>query len=135
MNQTTLSSNELRTAWLNSLSFPVGVALLLYLRVYYGYDWPFPATVGLAILCIAPIRWAREIFVPLIVGHGYSRVLRRQLIYSSVWTSMVGIWLYWQLWGDFGLLLVIGSAVCLWPASHLEVHRLTGRYSSPNLVK
>lgn len=132
----TLSSNDLRTAWLNSLSFPVGVAALIYLRVYYGYDWrPFPATVGLAVLCIAPIRWATEIFLPLIIGHGYSRVLRRQLIYSSVWTSVVGVWLYWRPLGDIGLVLVIGIALCLWPASHLEVHRLTGRYNPPDPVK
>jgi len=109
-------------AWTYSMGFPLGVTALLYLRVHFGYNPPFPASLGLALLCIG----LADIFVPTLI-HGYSQVLRRLSIYSGIWTSLVGIWLYWRLWGDSGLVVLIALALPLWPLSHREVLRLQGR--------
>jgi hypothetical protein len=113
-------------AWTYSTSFPVGMALLIYLRVQFGYNWPFPASVGLGLTCIGLVLLLCDIFLPRLI-HGHSQVLRWQSIYASVWTTLVGIWLYWKLWGDFGLAILIAVALPLWPLSHREVLRLKGR--------
>lgn len=114
-------------AWTFSTSFPLGMALLVYLRLHFGHNWPFlPARFGLGLLCIGLITLFFDIFLPKLV-HGNSQVLRRQSIYSSIWTSLVGIWLYSKLWGDLGLVILIAVAMSLWPLSHREVLRLKGR--------
>ena len=112
-------------AWSYSTSFPIGIAALIYLRVHFGYDWPFPVTVGLGLLCIGLILLLADVFLPN-VTYGYSQVLRRQSIYSSLWTSLIGVWIYWRLGGDFGLVILIAVALPLWPLSHREVLRLKG---------
>ena len=113
-------------AWTYSMGFPLGVAALLYLRMHFGYNWPFPASVGLMLLCLGLVLLLAEIFLPALI-HGSSQVLRWQSIYSSIWTSLVGTWLYWRLWGDSVLAILIAVALPLWPLSHREVLRLKGR--------
>jgi hypothetical protein len=113
-------------AWTYSTSFPVGIAALIYLRVHFGYRWPFPSTVGLALLSVGILMLSMSTFVPTAM-HNKSQVLRWQSIYSNVWISLVGIWLYWRLWGDSGLIILIAVALPLWPLSHREVLRLKER--------
>ena len=112
-------------AWSYSISFPLGVAILIYLRLHYGYDWPFSRRIGLALSCITVVLLLTDIFLPDLV-HGHSRVLKWQSIYLNSWASLVGIWLYWQLWGDLGLTILIAIALPLWPLSHREVLRVEG---------
>jgi len=116
---------EKLTAWSYSISFPLGVALLLYLRLHFGYDWPFPRGVGLALIYIGLALLLYDVLLSGTMAV-HSPVLRRQSIYSSSWTILVGIWLYWQLWGDDGLVILIAIALPLWPLSHREVLRLKG---------
>jgi len=116
---------ESLVAWSYSTSFPIGIIVLLCLREHFGYDWPFPVTVGLALLCMGLILLLVDILLPNLI-YGHSDVLRRQSIYSGIWTSMVGAWLYSRLGGDFGLVVLIAVALPLWPLSHREVLRLKG---------
>ncbi len=113
-------------AWAYSTSFPVGIGALICLRVYFGYDWPFPNTVGLALLSIGLALLLADA-LPRFAIHRHSPVLRYQSIYSSLFTSVAGIWIYTKIGGDLGLLIVITVALGLWPRSHREVLRLEGR--------
>jgi hypothetical protein len=114
-------------AWVFSASFPAGIALLIFMRVHFGYDWPnFLPRIGLLVLCIGLGHLLCDLVVPELFN-GHSQVLRRQSIYSDIWSLVAGIWLFWQLWGDIGLIIVIGTGVSLWSYSHRELLRLKGR--------
>ena len=111
-------------AWSYSLSFPVTIALLIFLRMrLVSYGLPFLQRVGVLLLSLAVAQLLCDLFVPWIL-HGSSEVLRRQSIYSGIWSSLAGIWLYSGSWNDlgFGILLVI--AISLWSLSHRELLRL-----------
>lgn len=112
-------------AWTYSMSFPLGVAALICLRVHWGYSWPLPRAFGLLIFSLAIVFLLRDVFVPAF--HGHSRILVRQSLYSSAWLLLVGAWLYWRLFGDSGLVLVLAIALPLWPLSHRELLRLKSR--------
>jgi hypothetical protein len=112
-------------AWAYSTSFPVGIAALIYLRVHFGYAWPFPPSVGLALLCVGLALLLADTFLGSLI-HGHSQALRQQSIYSSLWACVAGVWLYSGLWGDNGLLIVITVGFPLWAFSHREVLRLKG---------
>ncbi len=111
-------------AWTYSMGFPVGVSAIIYLRVRYGYDWP-PANFGLVISCSGLILLLRDIFVEN--AHGRCSGLKRQSLYSDVWASLLGLWLYGKFLGDSGLALLITLAFTLWPLSHRELLRLKRR--------
>jgi len=113
-------------AWVYSLSFWTGAAALLYLRGCFGYDWPLPSWFGLFLLGLALSFVLRDSLLPQWTHKG-SQVLRKQSFYSAIWLSVVGIWLYWKLFGDAGLVVVITAGSCLWALSHRELLRLYGR--------
>jgi hypothetical protein len=125
-NETSTPFAETLQAWAYSTSFPLGIALLVYLRLHFGYNWPFPATVGLGLVCIGLTLLVFDIFLPRLLC-GNSQVLRWQSIYSSIWTALAGSWVYWRPFGDLGLMILIAVALPLWPLSHREVLRLKGR--------
>ena len=106
-------------AWANSLSFPLGVTGLLFIRVYFGYSWPFPPFVGLALV----FGSLAELLIAQLVPPPHPSLARQQ-IYSSLWVALVGSWLYSRLWDDFGLIILIAIALPLWPLSHAELLKL-----------
>jgi len=113
-------------AWTYSASFPAGIVLLIFERVYLGYDWPPLTRIGLIIICIGLGHLLCDVFVPGFFN-GSSQVLRRQSIYSDAWILSAGIWLHWQPGGDVGLIIVVGIGVSLWSYVHRELLRLYGR--------
>jgi hypothetical protein len=112
-------TNTKLLAWVNSLSFPLGVAALIFMRVYFGYNWPFPPFVGLVLLFASLI----QLFVAQLVPPPHPRLARQQ-VYSSVWVSLVGVWIYSRFLDDFGLIILISLALPLWPLSHAELLKL-----------
>jgi hypothetical protein len=101
--------SEALRAWSYSLSFPITIALLIFLRMRHdSYGSPFLQRLGVLVLSLAVAKLLCDLFAPWIL-HGSSEVLRRQSIYSGIWGFLAGIWLYSGSWNDlgFGLLLVI----------------------------
>jgi hypothetical protein len=63
-------------AWVFSASFPAGIALLIFMRVHFGYDWPnFLPRIGLLVLCIGLGHLLCDLVVPELFN-GHSQVLR-----------------------------------------------------------
>ena len=92
-------------AWGFSASFPAGIAVLIFERVYFGHDWPaFVTSLGLFIFCLGLGQLLLDVFVPKFRS-GNSRMLRRQSLYLNVWALSAGGWMYWRPWGDAGLSL------------------------------
>jgi len=94
------------------------VALIL-LRVYFGHEWPFPRFVGLGLLFVSLAGLVKTELTP-----NYPRGLKRQAVLSSVWGSVVGLWLYTAFLGDLGLIILVAAAPTLWGLSHAEVVKL-----------
>lgn len=106
-------------SWTYSMSFPLGIAAIIYLRARYGYHWPLPKEIGLIILFSGLLLLPCYIFLP--DTHFHSVELKRQSIYSAVWTVLIGGWFYTKLFGDFGLAGLMAVAFGLWPRSHREL--------------
>jgi hypothetical protein len=124
-NETATVFAEPLLAWTYSSSFPLGIAALIYMRLQFGYGSPFFTHFGMVLLIVGLVFLTRDIFLPRF--HAYSPGLRRQSIYSNIWISLIGVWLYGRLFGDFGLVLLIAIALPLWPLSHSEVVKLKRR--------
>jgi len=125
-SETTIPFAEPLRAWAYSASLPAGTVLLIYTRVHFGYDWPAFPRIGLFIFCIGLVHLISDVIAPELFN-GPSKVLRRQSIYVDVWALLAGSWMYWQLWGDYGLIIVTGLGVTLWSYVHRELLRLYGR--------
>jgi hypothetical protein len=111
--------NHRLMAWVHSLSIPTGALALLAVRICFGYPWPFPAGVGLVVIFASLYQ-----IVSAEMIQGYPCGLRRQSIYSGVWGSLVGLWLYSTFLHDVGLAAVLSLSLGAWPLSHLEVAKL-----------
>ena len=112
-------------AWANVLSWPISIATLVYLRIAFGSDLSFLSPIALMLIGLG--LWMivysglleRRLFRRL-----NSKTLERQAIYGGVWTSLAGIWLYYEPLGDVGLGLLLAVGLSLWPFSIREALRL-----------
>jgi hypothetical protein len=114
---------EALRSWAFFLSFPLTIALLVYIRAHFGYGSQSIQRIGLLLFALGIVELLCNIFVPWLL-HGASSVLRQQSIYSDIWAALAGIWLYWGLWKDFGLAILIVIGLSLWPLSYRELLRL-----------
>ena len=110
-------------ALLYSVSFPAGIALLLYMRMHFGYNFVLLPRLGVFIFSIGLAHLLCDLFLPEFIN-GPSQVLRRQSIFLDVWALSAGSWMYLQIWGDIGLIIVTGLGVSLWSYVHLEFLKL-----------
>jgi len=109
---------DLLMAWAYSLSFPLGVAGLLYFRwgsVHHG--WVLHRWFGLEIMSIGLILLPFHIMII-----GMPLALKRQAIYSDILTAFLRGWiLFSRTLGNFGLVFLIALACVLWPLSHRQL--------------
>jgi hypothetical protein len=106
-------------SWAYSLTFPLGVAILLYIRPQFGYYWPLPPYFGLGIVAIGIVVLLLHLLFPVAA---IPAPLKRQAVYSDIWTIFLGVWfLFGRALEDFSLIALIAVACALWPLSHRQL--------------
>jgi hypothetical protein len=63
-NETTTAFAEPLRGWAYSAGLPAGIALLIYTRLHFGYDWLAFTRIGLFICCIALVHLIADVIAP-----------------------------------------------------------------------
>jgi len=111
-------------AWANAFSFPIAITALIYVRLRFGHDLSSLSYIALMLFALGLWRILYDGILEPRLFTRHSAVLARQAIYGGVWTSLMGIWLYWQVWSDLGLVVLIAIGLSLWPLTLREALRL-----------
>lgn len=104
----------------------LGVAILIFMRLRFGYYWPLPPNFGFGIMAAGVMTLLFHFLIPIAAN---PTALRRQAVYSDIWMIFLGLWfLFSGSLGIFGFVLLIAVAAALWPLSHLQLLRLQNEH-------